>query len=254
MSELVQAELREGLLTLTLNRPEKRNALSLELFEAVGEAFERARDPEVRVVLLRAQGPVFSAGIDLSALAQLGGGGGDGFRRGGRRLQDVFMALERIGKPSVCAVQGVAVGAGLQLALACDLRVVADDARLGLWEIRYGIIPDLGGIHRLTRLCGASRAKDVILTGREVSAEEALRIGLADRVVPAETLDAAAESLAREILGRSATAVRHARALIEQAAAGQPPEEALEAVLTAQLDCMNSPDFAAAAQLLAARA
>ncbi|HEV3232490.1 MAG TPA: enoyl-CoA hydratase/isomerase family protein [Candidatus Dormibacteraeota bacterium] len=255
MTELVRADLDgDGLLTLTLNRPEKRNALSIELFAAIGEAFEKARDRAVRVVLLRAEGPVFCAGIDLSALAALGGGGGEGFRREGRRLQDTFMALERTGKPSVCAVRGAAVGAGLQLALGCDLRVVAGDARLGLWEIRYGIVPDLGGIHRLTRLAGPSRAKDVILTGREVSAEEALRMGVADRVVPAAEVDAVAEALAREVLGRSPVAVRQARELIDAAAAGQATEAALDAVLDAQLECMSSPDFAAAASMLAGRA
>jgi enoyl-CoA hydratase/carnithine racemase len=251
---LVVSELDDGLLTLTLNRPEKRNALSQETFEAIGEAFARAEDPEVRVVLLRAEGPVFSAGIDLSALAAIGSGGPDGLREGGRRLQRIFTALERAGKPSVCAVQGVAVGAGLQLALACDLRVVAEDARLGLWEIRYGIVPDLGGIHRLTRLCGPARAKDVILTGREVGAGEALRIGLADRVAPAAEVGRVAEALAREILGRAPTAVRRARDLIEAAAAGQPPEEALEAVLEAQAECISAPEFGAAAAMLAGRA
>ena len=233
-----------GVLTITLNRPEKRNALSLELFEAVGEGCQRAFEPEVRAVLLRGEGSVFCAGIDVGALAAIGGGGDpDSFRASAAHLQDIFMTLERAGKPSVAAVHGAAVGAGLQLAMACDLRVVAEGTRLGMFEIHYGIIPDLGGIHRAVHLCGLSRAKDLVLTGREVPADEALRIGLADRVVAAEDVQAAARELVDEIVAKAPAAIRAGKRMVDQAARGQAPDDNLADVITAQLECIMSPDF-----------
>src|SRR5207253_3040440 len=120
----------------------------------------------------------------------------------------------------VAAIQGAAFGAGLQLALACDLRVVAEDARLGLFEIHFGIIPDLGGIHRLVHLCGLSRAKDLVLTGREVRPKKALRIGLVDRVAPAAELDQVALELAQDIASKAPLAARSGKRLADQAAAG----------------------------------
>jgi enoyl-CoA hydratase/carnithine racemase len=243
-NELVTRELVDGVLIITLNRPEKRNALSPELFAAIGDAFEEVSRPEVNVVLLRAAGPIFCAGIDLNSLGALAGSdSSQDFHAGGVRLQEIFMALERAGKPSVCAVRGAAVGAGLQLALACDLRVAADDVRLGLFEIRYGIVPDLGGIHRVVRLCGPSRAKDMIMTGREVSGEEALRIGLVDRVVPASQVEEAARALVHQIAARAPLAVRAGKRLADAAAGGESAESNLRSVLAAQLELLQSTDF-----------
>ena len=243
-SELVLTGVDDGVLEITLNRPEKRNALSLELFEAIGEAFEQAAEPGVNAVLLRANGPIFCAGIDLNSLATLAGDPNEGgFLKGVRHLQDIFMRLERIGKPSVAAMQGAAVGAGLQLGLACDLRVAADDLRLGLFEIHYGIVPDLGGIHRVVQLCGPSRAKDLAMTGREVKPEEALRIGLVDRVVPVAELDQSSRALAREIATKAPLAVRAIKRLVDSAAGGQSPEDNLRAVGEAQVECIAHPDF-----------
>jgi enoyl-CoA hydratase/carnithine racemase len=244
-STLVRTALDAGIFTVTLTRSEKRNALSPELFEAIGEAFGEADQPDVRVVLVEGEGPVFCAGIDTSSLASLAGGD-DGFTEAGTALQNIFMALERSGKPSLVAVQGAAVGAGLQLALACDLRVAAADARLGLFEIRYGIIPDLGGIHRMVQLCGPARAKDLVLTGREVGAEEALRIGLVDRVVPATEVSAVAHKLAEEIAGRAPLAVGAGKRMVDAAAAGQAPTDNLRAVLQEQVRLLGSADFAEA--------
>ena len=242
--ELVLTSVEDGILTITLNRPDKRNAMSVELFRATGAAFDRAAEPEVRVVLLRGEGRVFCAGIDLASLAGLGGNDVRAdFPVNVAELQDIYMKLERIGKPSVAAVHGVAFGAGLQLATACDLRVAADDARLGLLEIRYGIIPDLTGIHRVVQLCGPSRAKDIAMTGREVGADEALRIGLVDRVVAAAEVQATALQLARAIVANAPIATSWIKRLADQAAAGQPPEENLRDVAAAQLECVTSADF-----------
>ena len=245
--DLVLTTVEDGLLTITLNRPDKRNALSIELFNAVGAAFDTATAPEVRVVLLRGAGKVFCAGIDLSSLAVLGGGDvRTDFPSGVAHLQEIYMKLERIGKPSVCAVHGAAFGAGLQLATACDLRVAAADARLGLLEIRYGIIPDLTGIHRVVQLCGPSRAKDIAMTGRELDADEALRIGLVDRVVPAADVQATALELARAIAANAPIATSWIKRLADRAAAGQNPEENLRDVAAAQVECITSPDFSEA--------
>jgi enoyl-CoA hydratase/carnithine racemase len=243
-SELVLTKVEAGVLEITLNRAEKRNALSLELFEAVGEAFEQAADPQVRAVLLRGQGPVFCAGIDLNSLAGLAGDPAEGaFLKGVHHLQDIYMRLDRIGKPSVAAMQGAAVGAGLQLGLACDLRVAAEDLTMGLFEIHYGIVPDLGGLFRVVQLCGPARAKDLAMTGREVKPEEALRIGLVDRVVPAASLADAGWALARELAGKAPLAVRAIKRLCDDVAAGQAPGASLLAVAEAQVDLIAHPDF-----------
>lgn len=250
MSDLVLTTIDDGLLTISLNRPDKRNALSMELFAALGEAFDRAAASDVRVVLVRGEGKVFCAGIDLSALAEIGGaGGGDVIARFHEivgRLQDIFMKLERIGKPSVAAVHGAAVGAGVQLAMACDLRVIAEDARLGMYEVRYGIVPDLTGIHRAVQLCGPSRAKDLAMTGRDVDAAEALRIGLADRVVPAAELQEAALALARQIGANAPLATWAIKRMVDKAASGQAPEDNMRDIADAQLVAITSPDFAEA--------
>lgn len=244
MSDLVLTSIESGLLTITLNRAGKRNALSTELFAAVGAAFDRAAEPEVRGVLVKGEGSVFCAGIDLASLVAMAGGNDRENLRGGLAdLQDIYMKLERIGKPSVAAVQGAAFGAGLQLAMACDLRVAADDVRLGLLEIRYGIIPDLTGIHRAVQLCGLSRAKDIAMTGRELGAEEALRIGLVDRVVPAAEVQHAALELARTVAANAPLATSWIKRLADRAAAGQAPEDNLRDVAAAQVECITSPDM-----------
>jgi enoyl-CoA hydratase/carnithine racemase len=243
-SELVLTELKEGVLEITLNRPEKRNALSLELFDAVGEAFDQAAEPEVRAVLLLGAGPVFCAGIDLNSLAGLAGDPAEGaFLKGVTHLQDIYMKLDRIGKPSVAAMHGAAVGAGLQLGLACDLRVAAEGLTMGLFEIHYGIAPDLGGLFRVVQLLGKARAKDLAMTGREVKPDEALRIGLVDRVVPVEGVVDAGRALARELAGKAPLAVRAIKHLIDAAAAGQGPEASLQAVAEAQVKLIAHPDF-----------
>jgi enoyl-CoA hydratase/carnithine racemase len=243
-SELVLTGIDEGILEITLNRPEKRNALSLELFDAIGDAFQLAAQPAVRAVLVRGNGPVFCAGIDLGSLASIAGDRTDGaFLSSLRHLQDIFMRLERIGKPSVAAMQGVAVGAGLQLGLACDLRVAADDLRMGIYEIHYGIVPDLGGIHRVVQLCGPARAKDLAMTGRDVSADEGLRIGLVDRMVPVAELDQSARALVREIASKAPLAVRAIKRLSDSAAGGQSPEDSLRDVGEAQVECIAHPDM-----------
>src|SRR5258708_11576714 len=138
--DLVLTHVDSGVLEITLNRPEKRNALSLELFEALGEAFDKAADPQVLSVLVRGNGPVFCAGIDLKSLATLAGDQTDGaFMKGLTHLQDIFMRLERTGHPSVAAMQGAAVGAGLQLGMASQLPAPPASLTLPPFQTRYRV-------------------------------------------------------------------------------------------------------------------
>ena len=155
----IRYEASQGLARITLARPAKRNAVTLQMFQELGDATEAAgSDPEVRGVVVAAEGPSFCAGIDVALLAELAplaaraAEDPDGFRAFVRLAQRPYLNLARMPKPTVAAVQGHALGAGFQLALACDLRVVTADATFGMLEARYGLIPDLGGMHHLTRL------------------------------------------------------------------------------------------------------
>lgn len=219
----IRYEVRDGVARLALARPDKRNAVNTEMFRELGDAAELAAvDEDVHAVLLTGDGPAFCAGIDLSALAGLAGVQGRPFRAFVRMAQRPFRALATMDKPVVAAVQGHALGAGFQLALAADLRIAAGDARFGMLEGRYGLIPDLGGPHRLARLVGPARAKELIWTTRVVEADEAERIGLVNRVAEGDPKDAA-EALLADVLAVSPIPVSHTKALIERA-----PETSLE--------------------------
>jgi enoyl-CoA hydratase/carnithine racemase len=211
-------EARDGLAFITLARPEKRNAMNLELFAELAEAADRAGvDPEARGVVLSGDGPSFCAGIDLSALGGLAGAPPEQFRTFLRTAQRPYLVLSGLPKPVVAAVQGHAIGAGFQLALACDLRIAADDAAFAMLEARYGLIPDLGGMHRLTRLVGPARTKELVWSARTVTAEEAGRIGLVDRVVAASSLAEEAEALAQAVTAHSPITAAFAKGLIDRA-------------------------------------
>lgn len=175
---------------IQVNRPEVRNAMDMAVFQGLTAAGARAgADDGVRAVVVTGH-PNFSSGIDTSIFTNGGEAGGVDIAA----LQRSFSIFEQIDKPVIAAVSGPAFGAGCQLAAACDFRVAAEDARFALAEVRWGIIPDLGGTQRLPRLIGLSRTRDMAYSGREVLAAEALSWGLADRVVPAD--DLAAESMA----------------------------------------------------------
>src|SRR5207249_263104 len=174
-------------------------------------------DPDVHALIIEGEGPVFCAGLDLGAVSELASLRGGGLRSFIKMAQRPYLLLGRLGKPTIVAVQGHAVGAGFQLALACDLRLAAEDVKFGMLEARYGLIPDLGGIHHLARLVGPAQAKELVWTTRLVEAEEAERIGLVNRVVPADQLPKAAEQLAREVMSYSPTAARLTKRLVSRA-------------------------------------
>lgn len=201
---------------LVLNRPEKRNAMNREMLLALRAALrDAAADPVVHCVLLRGEGPVFSAGADLAELALAAGGPGRPWRQ---LFLDCANACEEMTKPVVCRLHGLCLGGALEVALACDLRIATSDTRLGLPEVRYGVIPDVGGSTRLPALVGVGRAKDLIMTARMIGAHEAEGIGLVNRVVAADQLERATQQLVDELLANSPVAVGRAKRVIDASA------------------------------------
>jgi enoyl-CoA hydratase/carnithine racemase len=204
----------DGVATVALNRPEVLNAMDRDVFHELYQAGERAAtDPGVRAVVVTGRGRAFSSGLDTSIFAA----GGDPRSIDIATLQRSFTIYEQMPKPTIAAVGGLALGGGLQLAIACDLRVAAGDAELAVLEVAWGIVPDLGGTQRLPRLVGVGRAKEMVMTARRVSAAEALGWGLVNRVVPREALDAEAVSWARELAAGPPLTLAAGKALVSGA-------------------------------------
>src|SRR6266850_1588679 len=202
-------ETRDGIAHIMINRPEKLNALDRQTMREIDGAVAAAgEDPSVGVLIVTGSGErAFAAGADIGELSAQTPVEGTAYARRG---QEVLDRLERLGKPSIAAINGYALGGGLELAMACTLRLAAESAKLGQPEVALGIIPGYGGTQRLARLVGAGRALELILTGDPIDAREAHRIGLVNRVVPAAELLPSAESLARAILTRGPVALRYA--------------------------------------------
>jgi enoyl-CoA hydratase/carnithine racemase len=203
---------------LVLDRSEKRNALNGELIRHLGAAIEAAADdPDVRVVVLRGEGVMFSSGMDLNDLRTLSANP-SGLRSFRRPLLAWWNLLEEMPKPTICQIHGAALGGAFELALACDFRVMAEDAVAGVMEVRIGLLPDVGGCSRLPAVVGLGNAKELIMTGKVIDGAEAHRIGFANRVAPAEQLDDATEALARELLACAPRAVGLAKRVLDAAA------------------------------------
>jgi enoyl-CoA hydratase/carnithine racemase len=203
---------------IVLNRPEKRNAMNQELLRALGQALgEAAAEPAVHCVVLRGEGPVFSAGVDLNEL--MASTGQPGMLRPFRKVfLECANLCEEMAKPVVCQIHRTCVGGALEVALGCDLRVASSDAQLGLPEVKFGIIPDVGGSTRLPAVVGLGRAKELIMTARTIGAEEAERIGLVNRVVEPEDLEQATSALVEELLANSHVAVGRAKRVLDASA------------------------------------
>ncbi len=220
MSDRVTVSLEGGVADVRLARPEKLNALDLPMFEALAAAGRAlAGERGLRAVVLSGEGRAFSAGIDISAFGAVAGGGGNGpglldLYEGGpaTRAQQAAWTWSELPVPVIAAVHGVCFGGGLQIALAADLRLVAPDARLSVMEIQWGLIPDMSGTQTLRRLVRLDVAKELTFTGREVSGEEAVALGLATR--SCERPREAAFELARQIAGRSPSAIRAGKQLL----------------------------------------
>ena len=240
---LVLTEDRGVVRHVVLNRPEKRNAFNGELVVATGEALRAAAaDPGVRCVVLRGAGPMFSSGMDLGALADLAGSP-ENLRAFRRECIDAWNLAEEMTKPTVCVIHGACIGGALELALACDLRVVAADAVVGMPETRIGLIPDVGGSSRLPAVVGLGRAKELIMTGKLIGGEEAERIGLANRVAAPDELDAVADALVEELLACAPVAVGLAKRVMD-ASAKPALSTTLELEVAIQERCAATADFA----------
>ena len=204
--ENIALEKRAPVATITIDRPKVLNALNRATLEELSSAFEDvAADPEVRVILLTGAGAkAFVAGADISELAQLDAESGRAYARRG---QELFRAIETLGKPVIACIQGYALGGGCELAMACTLRLASEGAKFGQPEVKLGVIAGFGGTQRLPRLVGPSAALKLLLTGAIIPAAEALRIGLVDEVVPADRLMMRAEQLAQEIAANAPLAI-----------------------------------------------
>jgi enoyl-CoA hydratase/carnithine racemase len=215
MGEFVRLEVADGVGTLRLDRP-KMNALNVQVQEEIRAAAKEAGErDDVKAVVVYGGEKVFAAGADIKEMADMQYV--DMVRRSGA-LQSSFTAVARIPKPVIAAVTGYALGGGCELALCADVRFAAEDAVLGQPEILLGVIPGAGGTQRLTRLVGPSKAKDIIFTGRFVKAEEALAIGLVDRVLPADQVYAEAHAWAARFSNAASYALRAAKESIDRGA------------------------------------
>jgi methylglutaconyl-CoA hydratase len=205
----------DGLVVVTLNRPESANALSLQLLQELYETLREIQfDRSVRVVVITGAGTrSFCAGADLKERA---GMDPVQVRKTVSLIRETINSVERLPQPVIAAINGVAFGGGTELALACDIRIAADTAKLGLTETSLAIIPGAGGTQRLPRLIGLGKAKELIFTARRIDAEEALNIGLVEHVVPIDQLLDRAKEIAREIAKNGPIAVMQAKFAINK--------------------------------------
>jgi len=218
-------EVKEQIARITFNRPNVLNALNRQTVEELGECLDAARrDDAVRVVILTGAGEkAFVAGADINELAKRTPVDGKDFTLFG---QGIIRRLETLGKPSIAAINGFALGGGCEMALACTMRIASRNAKIGQPEVKLGILPGYGGSQRLPRLCGKGIAQELILTGEMITAEEALRVGLVNRVVEPAELLATAEGIAKKIIANAPLAVRYAMEAVERGME-MPQEEGL---------------------------
>jgi enoyl-CoA hydratase len=218
-------EVSEKIARITFNRPNVLNALNRKTMDELGDCLKKVRaDDEIRVLILTGAGEkAFIAGADINELAQQTPVNGREFTLYG---QEIIHRLETLGKPAIAAINGFALGGGCELALACTLRIASRNAKLGQPEVKLGIIPGYGGSQRLPRLCGKGVAHELILTGEMISAEEALRVGLVNRVVEPGELLATAEAIAKKIIANAPLAVKYALEAVERGME-MPQEEGL---------------------------
>jgi enoyl-CoA hydratase len=202
----VLCEIREQVATVTINRPRVLNALNEDVFEGLRDLFAMlAKDDTVRVILLTGAGEkAFAAGADIGELTKTNRVTGQILSRRG---STIFRKIETCGKPVIALINGFALGGGCELAMSCTMRIASETAKLGQPEAKLGLIPGYGGTQRLPRLVGQSAALKLLLTGEMVTAEEALRLGLVDEVVPADRLQERGNELARSILAMAPLAV-----------------------------------------------
>ena len=256
---------------LRLMRPDRLNAMTIEMWEELAKLGESlGDDASLRCLVVMGEGRAFSSGIDVEHLLSGGGGGlfaeagkGSGASQAGSPssgrviedklvsrigdIQEAYTWLADAPYPTIAAIRGYALGGGLQLALACDLRIATRGTKLALPEHKYGLLPDLGGTYWLPRIVGPAKAKELIFTAESIDAEEALRIGLVNRLVDEADLESAVTALAERIAGQPPIAVRGAKRCVDQAY-HQSLGEGLREAAVGQAECIRSADFLEAAQ------
>ena len=244
---LVEIEDREAVRHVVLSRPEKRNALNGELIQDLGDAFRGAAGADsVRVLVVRGEGAMFSSGMDLADLRALSENP-HGLRSYRREILAIWNLLEEMPKATVCQIHGACLGGAMELALACDMRVMAEDAVAGLLEARIGLLPDVGGCSRLPAVVGVGRAKELVMTGKVIDGREAHRIGFANRIAPADELDAVTTALCDELLACAPLAVGLSKRIVD-ASARPALAVTLEQEVAAQERLAASDDFAEGAR------
>jgi enoyl-CoA hydratase/carnithine racemase len=240
--ETLVIEKNEGVCVLTLNRPEVHNAMNHALFLDLRSATEDLKnDPEVRAVVLTGAGKSFSSGLDLGSFVGLGELSPWQFHTLLKGFQSTFLAFEMMNKPVIAAINGLALGAGTEIILACDTRYTSDDASFGLLEMRFGIIPDLGACKRLARLVGLGHAKELIYTGDTISADEAYRIGMVEHLLPKDQVLPEAMKFARRLADGPILGIAMSKQVINRSWDADA-ETALEFEAIAQTLCLYSED------------
>ncbi len=206
--------IEDGIAMVKFNRPQVLNALNTDtVLELERTIDELAQNANVRVIILTGEGKAFVAGADISEMSKFSSLEARTFAQNGHRA---LGKLEDIDRPVIAAINGFALGGGCEIALACDIRILAENAKIGQPEVNLGIIPGFGGTQRLARLCGASIAKELIYTGDMIDAQEALRIGLANKVVSADKLIDAAKDMAKKIMNKGPIAIRMTKTIINR--------------------------------------
>ncbi len=203
MSELIQSSVAEGVATVTLNRPDALNALTPEMLTELMELFQELdRNVQCRTIVLAGQPRAFSVGADLKGrVAEYDSGGARDFL--GEVVRDLFSSMEKISKPVIAALAGYVLGGGLELALACDMRIADSTAKLGFPEANVGSMPGAGGTQRLTRLVGPAVAMELMFGGERISADEAYRLGLVNKVVPENEAVLAAVDFGKKVAAKA---------------------------------------------------
>lgn len=221
--QFLKLQAEGGIAVLTLNRPETLNSWNQAMRDEMRDAVrDLTADDTLRVLVVTGEGRAFSAGEDVRGMQGLAETGTRGFRRVARSIHNVFDDLEAIEVPVVAAINGVAAGGGLELALSCDFRLAADGAKLGFPETNVGLIPGSGGCSRLVKLVGIAKAKRLVMTGEMIPAQQALAMGLVEEVVPAEQLMLRAMELARQLAAKAPLALGLAKIVLNGCANVDP--------------------------------
>jgi enoyl-CoA hydratase/carnithine racemase len=252
MTDLILTRQKDHVFEIILNRPDKRNALNWPMMQELDAAVDAAeRATGVRAIIIGGEGKGFSAGIDLMGFPQLADTFGENWQNNlfpvTQSMQAILNKIERCSLPVIALLHGFCLGLGFELALACDLRIAAEGTQLGLPESRLGLIPDVGGTTRLTRLVGPARAKELIMTGRDFDAEYAERWGIVNHVVIEDELQSRGQALANEIAAAAPLAVSYAKKVINGVT---DIDRGLQLEAWAQSILIRTEDFANGAQAM----